>query len=92
MSLKPKLATIYTKSHTYYIHSDLTWGRYKIPRSFSKGIKTGRVFQIDWASGAIITTEFKSIEDAFTTMGADFNSKPEFDLKSLRAWADYVLG
>jgi len=91
MLQKQILATIYTKSHTYHIHSDMTWGRYRNYPSLYKGMKTGHVFQIDLRSKAVITTEFESIEHAFTTIGANFNSKPKFDLKNLRAWANYIL-
>jgi len=84
-------ASIHTKSHVYHIHSDMTWGRYKIHPSFSKGIKIERILQIKRVNGAVITTEFKNIEDAFTKNGSDLNSKPEFDLKNLRAWANYIL-
>ncbi len=92
MQPKQDLAVIHTKNHTCHIHSDLTWGRYRNYPLISKEIKAERDFQIKAVPGSIIATNYKSIEDAFNLLGADFNSKPEFDLKSLRAWADYIIG
>lgn len=90
--MKQNLAVIHTKYHTYHIHSDLTWGRYRNYRAFSKDMKEEEVFELKIEPMSAITTNYKSIEDAFAVVGADFNSKPEFDLKSLRAWASYVVG
>jgi len=47
---------------------------------------------LSWEDNSFAAVQFDSLNEAFTHLGMDFNSKPEFDLKNLRAWANYVLG
>lgn len=90
---KQNLATIYTESYTYYIHTDKTWGRFKTYRACAKAMKikngSARVF---WSNNMLTPVNLDSLDDAFTYVDADPHAQPEFDLKNLKAWCDYVMG
>jgi len=90
--MKDQVATVFTHTYTYYIHSDGSWGRFKKYKVDIKGqnIPEGKALVRlgdTWKDGII----FNSLSEAFVYLRVDPTIEPDFDLKSLRAWAAYIL-
>lgn len=91
--VKEQIATIFTHTHTYFIHKDGSWGRFK---KYKIDIKhqnipegTARLhFGATWRDGI----KFDSLTEAFSYLCVDPTQDPDFDLKNLRAWGGYILG
>jgi len=66
----------------------MTWGRFKPYKIDAKPFKVkGKEVMLERRNEL---TEY--VESAFKKLGVDHTSKPDFDLKNFRAWADYIIG